>query len=1121
MIKSALHSENIEQYLKERYFVERELMGQRTSNSKGEKSTSNTRILEELFIEKVLQDPYFSIYVCKMIEESDFNHNDVLAYVNYIILEKYLDTSTLFDTSIVEKTSFYSTQMESGIDGLIDKFSGMTEIADLKYNDYYDSLRIKGDKTVLKAIEATPAKNEKINVRWQDESPFCWNGEYGLHFERLSKNNTKHHRNNESDRRIHEMEKKDVLKHLSFNDLRDQTRFLCKNIKSYLIYYSSDKRYLKTSLFAFLNFKPDFLCEIKTALEKHGMIEYKNDTNIAQFLKFYMDATFISQVSWFNSLEEKQKIEILNRYYDDVNLHISDTNLNLFGKHGLLHDLTYTEARKLYHEKDYDNAIFISDKVFENTNDEFLKYLCVSLIADTYQVKNDYNSALKYFEMAYDISKRFACGMKLTESLNTLRRKFPHTPDGDYRQYRSNMDDFHLIQYVELLNIAEMHCYLKSKDRADECFRKLNDDIRCFSIPKRIYILYQLATFCDRYQDLLEYRLYQKVVKLAESYEDDMLDSIEDDMEKEIFYLLEYDDSLTKEICVRKWIDNMRDISIEFKNKIAEIPSKDDSGTDLIKIYSDYNQCLSWNPKHYEKINPILESSGLTSIVLDTYSIVPITIEPWRILTRIENVIRDLEKNKANTGVTFQGLEYQDIIQRLDLACSRCYYALDNFDTAENILKEIIANSRDEEVLFNAHCILGMSLIKNWDVRSGINELEKAVDMNELNGLLFEICMYELLQLENKEIFYKVQDSIVNKINLNPINRENYRKNGYCLASWQFNEFGLTDEAMHFIEKGLSAEENELVKISLLEEKAYISFLDGNFEISESILNNILHISLSNQNNSAEYYLLCSSAWHKLSIICAKKHEFDKAAKYIDGAISSLNKCENHDEVVKDRIGSYSRLKEMYNILSEHVLLLDKIDIKEVTDIFITANEIISNGLEQNYNNEFDFKLAFVEYGKGLETYMHDKFSVNLRKKVFSENREPIDNKFWNGRKSRKGRRKIVGITPDLKNVLGINKDRTISSGYWKNLIKDAFDADINSINNPYIKDSYEFIIGFMPKEQWDIIAESCAVVSDFRNGAAHYGKGTLDDVLKVRGKIIQNINEVLAVMEKISSSTI
>ena len=1118
MIKSALHSENIEQYLKERYFVERELMGQKTSNSKGEKRTSNTRILEELFIEKVLQDPYFSIYVCKMIEECDFNHNDVLAYVNYIILEKYLDTSTLFDTSIVEKTPFYSTQMESGIDGLIDKFSGMIEIADLKYNDYYDSLRTKGDKTVIKAIEATLAKNEKINVRWQDESPFCWNGEYGLHFERLSKNNTKHHRNNESDRRIHEMEKKDVLKHLSFNDLRDQTRFLCKNIKSYLIYYSSDKRYLKTSLFAFLNFKPDFLCEIKTALEKHGMIEYKNDTNIAQFLKFYMDATFISQVSWFNSLEEKQKIEILNRYYDDANLHILDANLNLFGKHGLLHYLTYNEAKKLYHEKDYDHAICISDKVKENTNDEFLKYLCLSLIADIYLVKNDFNSALKYFEMAYEISKRFACGIELTESLNTLGRKFAHMLYGNDRIYRNYLVDHpHLIQYVELLNIAEMHCYLKSEDKANECFRKLKEEIRCFSIPKRIYILYLLATFCVRNQDYLKYRLYQKVVKLTKSYEDHMIDSIEDDMENEIFSLLGYDDDLTREICVRKWIDNMRLAAIKQMDGIGVVLSVNDKGADLIDIYSDYNQCLLWNPDHFEKMTSILESTGLTSTVLDRYSIIPVTIEPRRTLILIEKAIRELEKNRENVGVTFRELGYQDVIQRLNLARSRCYYALDDFDAAEQVLREIITSSRDSEVLFNAHCILGMSLIKNRDVRSGIKEFEKAVDMNDLNGVLFEYCMYELLQLDNKEIFFNVLDSVVDKINSNPINREDYRKNGYCLATQLYNEFGLTDEAMHFIEKGLNAEANELVKIRLLEEKAYISFLDGNYGISESILNDILHLSLSNQNNSVEYHLLCSSAWHKLSIVCAKKHEFDKAAGYIDGAIFRLNKCENLSEGIKDRIGSYNRLKEIYTILSKHVIMLDKINIKEVIDIFETADEIIFNGLDQNFSKEFDFESACGEYGKGLETYLQDNISANLRKHVFEINEQPVSNEFWYGYE----KKSIKKLDFALIKVLNINKNITISLGQWKPLIAAVFDSRQKFSNNPYIDNSYEFIKNFMKKEQWDIIAEACATVSEHRNGATHYGKGTLDDVLKVRGEIIQNINYVITVMEKILPSKI
>ena len=185
MIKSALHSENIEQHLRERFFLERELMGQRISNSRGEKSTNNKRILEDIFIEKVLQDPYFSIYVCKMIEESNFNLNDVLAYAQYIILEKYLDTSTLFDTTSGDKTSFYSTQIESGIDGLIDRFSIKPEIADLKYNDYYDSLWTKGDKAVLKAIEATRARNEIINERMLDKSPLNWDRSDSPHLDKL------------------------------------------------------------------------------------------------------------------------------------------------------------------------------------------------------------------------------------------------------------------------------------------------------------------------------------------------------------------------------------------------------------------------------------------------------------------------------------------------------------------------------------------------------------------------------------------------------------------------------------------------------------------------------------------------------------------------------------------------------------------------------------------------------------------------------------------------------------------------------------------------------------------------------------------------------------------------
>ena len=1121
MIKSMLHSENIEQYLKERYFVERELMVKGSFNNKGGNSKSNRRILEELFIEKLLKDPYFSIHVCKIIEKSDFNLVDAVAYVNYIILEKYLNKSDLFNVypSNGNRTLLNSSPMEyvdeKKINELIDKLSERkSEINDLKYNDYYNFLRYEGNDFVLKALESTPLRNEKINIRWQDQSPFCWENEGGRRFDNLSSYRDKENRSDESNWRIYEMEKKEVLKHLSFNDLRDQTRFLCKNIKSYLIEYNINESYLKTSLFAFFNFKQEFLCEITDTLEKLNILKNKNGSEIynAQFLKLYMDAVFISQLSWFNSLEEGRKIDILNRYYDDENLSLS--NLNIFGKQGLLHILAYNEAMELYQNNDYDNVIYISNQILENTDDVFLKYLCVSLMADISQVKNDFNSALKHFEIAHSISKNFEHGMELNGFLNKSRKKLPM--DVRYRLYRTT-NEFHIFQFMELLNIAEMHCYLKNKDKANECFRILNENIRPFSIPKRIYILYKLATFCDRNQHLLKYRLYHKITKLVNKYEDYMLKNVEDDIENEMFSLLEFDNSLTKEICIRKWLDNMKSIAIESMSQIAEIPSKDDVGADLIKIYGDYNQLLSYNPKHYEKITSTLESMGLTETILNTYSIVPFTIEPRRVLTQVENVIRDLEINKGNTGVTFNELEYHDIIQRSDLARSRCYYALDDFDTAENILKEIIVNSTDKRVLFNAKCILGMCLIKNDDVANGIIEFEKAVDMSDHNGMIFELCMFELLHIENEDIFYKVLYSIVDKINSNPKNQENHWVNGYYLAIRQFNQFGLTNEAMHLIKKGLSEEDNELVRIRLLEEKAYINFLDGNYEISKSILEEIITISLSKQNISEEYSFVCSSAWHKLSLIYAKKHEFKKATDLINTAINSLNNGDNQSENVEYRINSYCKLQKIYSILSEHVILLNKINIKEVIDIFNIADEIIISGLDQNYNMGFDFELACVEYGKGLETYMHDKISVHLREYVFNINNEPVDVVFWGGYKCKDKKGTITEFDLGLKNVLG-TITKTIGLGQWKWFIDNVFKLKTEFENNPYIEDSCDFIKNFMEYNQWEIITEACARVSYDRNDASHYGKGSLDDVLEVRGEIIKNINEVIDILENVSS---
>jgi hypothetical protein len=168
----------------------------------------------------------------------------------------------------------------------------------------------------------------------------------------------------------------------------------------------------------------------------------------------------------------------------------------------------------------------------------------------------------------------------------------------------------------------------------------------------------------------------------------------------------------------------------------------------------------------------------------------------------------------------------------------------------------------------------------------------------------------------------------------------------------------------------------------------------------------------------------------------------------------------------------------------------------------------VFDGVNQRKNRDFDFSLAFVGYGKGLETYLHDSFSVKLRNEVLGRHGTPVDNPFWDGDKDKD----VERIPLELKNLLWADKEKTVNLGSWKDLIEDAFCSDIKSINNHYIRDSYEFIRNSMSKEKWDTTAEACAVVSVYRNEAAHYGKRPLKYILRYREKIIEQINEVISI---------
>jgi len=143
--------------------------------------------------------------------------------------------------------------------------------------------------------------------------------------------------------------------------------------------------------------------------------------------------------------------------------------------------------------------------------------------------------------------------------------------------------------------------------------------------------------------------------------------------------------------------------------------------------------------------------------------------------------------------------------------------------------------------------------------------------------------------------------------------------------------------------------------------------------------------------------------------------------------------------------------------------------------------------------DEFDFTMALVSYGKGLETMLHSKISKPLRKKIHEKHGILDDDQY--------------GSLPySLQKILG-NKERTISLGSWQHVMKDCR----KYIQNPIVRECRDYFAGKLNKDK-AIIFESSKVVSDYRNGSAHHTSKTMDEIMDDRRVIVDKINNVIDV---------
>jgi hypothetical protein len=149
----------------------------------------------------------------------------------------------------------------------------------------------------------------------------------------------------------------------------------------------------------------------------------------------------------------------------------------------------------------------------------------------------------------------------------------------------------------------------------------------------------------------------------------------------------------------------------------------------------------------------------------------------------------------------------------------------------------------------------------------------------------------------------------------------------------------------------------------------------------------------------------------------------------------------------------------------------------------------------------YDYSMALVEYGKALESILHSVITV----KAYEYCRETLGSKFEYCLTSDEYNELLRSLKPSMNNI-----DRTIFLGDWQYIR-----ANLKGNSNPISQKFLEYIDDNFNNKDWDIICNSSKEISKYRNGSAHKDIKNREEVLKVRGKIVNCLNDVIDIIYK------
>ncbi|WP_209615791.1 tetratricopeptide repeat protein [Methanolobus bombayensis] len=349
---------------------------------------------------------------------------------------------------------------------------------------------------------------------------------------------------------------------------------------------------------------------------------------------------------------------------------------------------------------------------------------------------------------------------------------------------------------------------------------------------------------------------------------------------------------------------------------------------------------------------------------------------------------------------------------------------------------------------------------------------EEEIEAIEILPPAIKLCIDNLIPIKKPNVLKEVLDNIFD--HSAKLSQPSIHHDMICIACKVLFVKGLVEEALLLSEMSigqLSADKQ--LEISANEYTAHMYFDLGMHDKSIKYLKDALKID-------SQY----PDLWKNLGLNYEQLLDFNNAEKSIDKAM----------EIEADHPG-LEKLKEKYNRLKKDTINFNKIKDDNIKKFFMSAERLVLDIPKSVNEDEFDFTMALVSYGKGVESLLHKKVSIKLRKKIHKKHGFPIPDDYFRN------------LPASLKNILG-KKDRTITLGSWPYI----FDDCKNYSFNPIVEEANNYFLARFHKNK-NIVFKSCKTVSDYRNGSAHYTSKTMNEIMKDRKIIIEQVNNIIDVL--------